>query len=670
MDKKQAHREIVRLSREIEEHNYRYYVLDEPAVAAREDDVLLKELAALENSFPEFRLPLSPTQRVGGKVASGVRTVRHVVRMISLDNTYSVDEIKEWAVRVSKGLPGEVVEFSVEPKIDGVSASLLYQDGAFTLGATRGDGETGEDVTQNIRAIRSVPLMLRGGAADVPPLIEVRGEVYMNRADLAALNEVRKAEGEEPFVNPRNAASGSLKLLDPGESARRRLRFFVHSFGRLEGKAVKVQGEFLALAKRLGFPVNPLARKCQDIDQVIEACQELEKKRPSLPYDVDGVVIKVDRFDQQAVLGETMKSPRWAVAYKFQAYQATTIIKDIVVQVGRTGVLTPVAELEPVACGGVTISRATLHNFDEIKRLGVHKGARVVLERAGDVIPKIVKVVVPAHKKEEVCKVPANCPACREHFIQEDPEAVAFRCINPLCPRQLERRLLHFASRGAMDIEGMGESVVQALIDKGRVKTVTDIYSLGKEDLLELPLFGEKKTEKLLAAIQASKARPLSRLIFGLGILNIGEKASLLLAGQFGSMGALVRADREALLEVNEIGEVSADSLIRFFSQKEAVGILKDLGACGVNMVEPDQVRSGALAGKSFVFTGELSRYARSEAEALVRQLGGVAGSSVTKTTDFVVAGEAAGSKLAKARALGVSVIDEQAFEEMIHGKK
>jgi DNA ligase (NAD+) len=502
-----------------------------------------------------------------------------------------------------------------------------------------------------------------------PDLLEVRGEIYISRADFQAINEARKNEGEEPFANPRNAASGSLKLLDPAQSSRRGLRFFAHSFGRVEGGPVLTsQSAFLEVARAYGFAVEPHTVCCRDIDEVISACKACEALRPSLPYEVDGVVLKVNDFNAQRQLGETMKSPRWAVAFKFQATQATTRVQDIVVSVGRTGVLTPVAELDPVACGGVMISRATLHNFDEVRRLGIAKGDRVLIERAGDVIPKIIKVVELAAARASVPKVPVDCPACREDFICEEEGAVAYRCINPACPRQLERRLVHFSSRKAMDIEGMGEAVVRQLLEKGLVKSLADVYALRKEDLLVLEFFGDKKADKLLTAIHQSKTRPLSRLMFGLGILNIGEKASLSLAKKFERMEALTAADKTALMGVQDIGEVSASALERFFCQPETRTLIAALAHAGVNMEEP-RSSGGALrlSGKVFIFTGHLEKYSREDAETQVRALGAEAGSSVTRSTDFLVAGEAAGSKLDKARKLGVKVINEQQFEELLH---
>ncbi|NLE65150.1 MAG: NAD-dependent DNA ligase LigA, partial [Elusimicrobia bacterium] len=545
MTSQEAEKKIASLVDEIARHDHLYHVEDQPVISDSEYDALLRELRSLEEQFPQFRLPQSPTQRDGAKVADGARTIRHPVKMFSLDNTYSVEEIAEWVARVRKVLGDDDIGFSVEPKIDGVSVTLVYEKGLLLYGATRGDGETGEDVTHNVRAVRSIPLALTGN--DLPDLVEVRGEVYMNRADLAALNAGREAEGLEIFVNPRNAASGSLKLQDPSESSRRKLRFFAHSFGRFEpqAKAPVRHGMFFQMVRGFGVPVNPLAHLCRGVTEVEAVCEEWGRMRRDLPYDIDGVVIKVDDFRQRVRLGETMKSPRWAVAFKFPADQATTRVRDIVTQVGRTGVLTPVAELEPVVCGGVTISRATVHNFDEAARLGIHVGARVLIERAGDVIPKIVKVVAEAEVRRPLPRVPTDCPACREEFICQAEGDVSPRCINPACPRQLERRLLHFGSKGAMDIDGFGESVAHELVERKIVGDVADLYMIRMEQLLSVPLFAQKKADNLLRAIQESKERPLSRLIFALGIANIGERAAQNLAERFRTMEALMGASRE-----------------------------------------------------------------------------------------------------------------------------
>lgn len=671
MNKNQAKQEIIKLSQELEEHNYRYYVLDNPIVSDKEYDDLFKRLSVLEEQFPDLKDSNSPTQRVGTKVAGAAQTVKHRVKMLSLDNTYSVEELADWEKRVRKGLPGEKIEYTVELKIDGISAALTYQRGQFVLGATRGDGVMGEDVTHGLRTIRTIPLHLhKKDKNQIPDLLEVRGEVYLSLADFRMINDERKKNNEELFANPRNAASGSVKLLDSRITAKRNLNCFIHSFGVMEGGGVfKSQWEFLEAAKDLGFSVNPHTRFCQSFDEVVSYCREFQEKRPSLPYEVDGVVVKVNSMAQQRQLGETLKSPRWAVAYKFPAHQATTIVKDIVVQVGRTGVLTPVADLEPVECAGVIISRATLHNFDEIKRLGIKAGDRVLLERAGDVIPKIVKVVAHSSKTGKVFTVPQKCPACGGPVVKEREEEVAYRCENPSCPKQLERRLVHFASREAMDIEGLGEAVVTQLLSSGRVKDLADIYFLKKEDLLTLDLFADKKADNLLAAIKNSKAQPLSRLLFGFGIVNVGIKASGILAARYEELDQLLKAKEEDLKEINGIGEVIAHSIIKTLHQTATQKLIEKLRSAGLNFKEPRAaLTSHKLKNKKFVFTGELDTMSRPEAGEEVVRLGGEVVSSVSKKTDYVVVGSNPGSKYQKAIELGVTILNEKQFREMIHG--
>ncbi|MEI6437593.1 MAG: NAD-dependent DNA ligase LigA [Candidatus Omnitrophota bacterium] len=670
----QARLEIARLSREIEGHNYNYYVLDNPVISDVEYDLLLASLARLEQDFPDCRLPDSPTARVGARVPSGSRESRHAQRMLSLDNTYSLPELKAWHERMHKALGREGVVCTVELKIDGVSCSLVYEKGVLVGAATRGDGETGEDVTHNVRAMRSIPLALRSrDGVEVPSLFEVRGEVYMDKKDFEAFNRSRQADGEDVFANPRNATSGALKLLDPAESARRKLRFLAHSFGRLDwGQTGSVPSlathwGFLSSARALGFAVEQHSRCCASFVEVAAACEEFQALRQSLAFDVDGVVVKVDRFDDQKRLGETTRSPRWAVAFKFPAFQATTLVRGITVQVGRTGVLTPVADLEPVACAGVVVSRATLHNFDEIERLGVAPGDRVLIERAGDVIPKIVKVVAKGSSPALVRKVPSDCPACREEFICADEGMVAYRCINPECPKQLERRLVHFASRGALDIEGLGESVAAQLVGKKLVRSVADIFYIPREQWLGLEQFGDKKADNLLGAIAQSRTRGLSRLLFALGIPNIGQKAARLLASRFGSLNVLMGARVEDLMSVPEMGDVSSRALRRFFDQRESRDLIARLSGAGVVMTETLSIVEGRFSGKTFVFTGELVKYSRAEAGTLVQGLGAEVATAVTKNTTFLVAGAAAGAKLDKARRLGVKVLSEIEFEEMLH---
>ena len=663
-------RKVEKLREEIRHHDYRYYVLNQPEISDKEYDDLVKKLKQLEKQHPQLITPDSPTQRVGEKPLIGFKTVKHRVAMLSLDNTYSSEEIEEWDKRVDKGLPSGKAEYVVELKIDGVGVSLTYEKGVFLVGATRGDGVTGDDITQNLKTIKSIPLrFLTTGSSQLPDVIEVRGEVFMEKADFEKLNAEKKRKDEALFANPRNAAAGSLKLLDSQLTAGRKLNCFIHSFGTLEGgKVYKTHWEFLQSAKRLGLRVNPQIKLCKNVNEVISYCENWDNKRGRLGYEIDGMVIKVNSLAQQKRLGYTMKSPRWAIAYKFPAQQATTTLKDIILQVGRTGVITPVAMLEPVECGGVTISRATLHNFDEIKRLDVRIGDRVIVERAGEVIPKIVKVVESVRKgRREIFKVPEKCPECGGRITKEKEEEVAYRCINPSCPAQLERGLVHFASRNAMDIEGFGESVVEQVVKNGLVRDFAGIYSLGKEELLRLELFAEKRAQNLLDAIEKSKERPLARLLFALGIRHVGEKAAETLAEEFGSIDALMEGKEEELERIPEVGPALAASVREFFRQKEIRILIEKLRKAGLKL-EQERVKKGAqiLAGKNFVFTGELKRYSRSEAEKLVKNLGGKASSSVSKQTSYVVAGESPGSKYGKAKALGVPILSEEEFDKLI----
>ncbi len=662
MNQTQAKKEIQVLTKAIEEHNRKYYVLNDPVVSDEEYDRLLKKLIDLEEAFPLLKSPASPTQRVGAKVQGDLPTIKHRLALLSLDNTYSLEELKQWHERVVKGLNGLKPSLVAELKIDGLSCAISYRNGHLALAATRGDGDTGEDVTHNAKTIRDIPLSLKGRA---PALLEVRGEVYMDKKDFNILNQQRKDNGEVLFANPRNAAAGSLKLLDARLTAQRRLRFFVHSPGLLEmHKPPSTQWEFLKQAKKYGFAVNSHNRLCRNLDEVIAFCEEYASMRDQISFDVDGIAVKVNDLSQQARLGFTLKSPRWAVAFKFPAHQASTIIKEIIVQVGRTGVLTPVAELEPVACAGVMISRATLHNFDEIKRLGVNSGDRVLLERAGDVIPKIVKVLEKHSRGEFV--IPKVCPSCNGKIQKEKEIDVAYRCLNPSCPKQLERLLVHFASRGAMDIEGLGEAVVDQLLDKGLVKDSADIYFLKKEQILDLELFADKKADNLLKAIANSKSRPLSKFLYGLGISNIGIKAAVNLAGHFGSLDAIINASVLQLQAIDEVGPVMAESVVEYFKQPQVKRLLAKFKAAGLNLSEPQGQASGnRLEGKKFVFTGELAGITRIEAGQRVQNQGGKVVSAISKSLDYLVVGENPGSKLSRAKQLGVKILNQKNFEEM-----
>jgi len=666
MMSQQIREKIENLRQKIRRYDYLYYVLSQPEISDREYDELMKKLKALEDEYPRYKSEDSPTVRVSGGILEGFKTVKHRQKMFSLDNTYSFEELRDWQERVQKGLGSQKAEYVVELKIDGVSANITYKKQRLAIGATRGDGQTGEDVTANIKTIRAIPLVLLG--KNIPDFIEIRGEVYMQSNDFALLNKEREKAGEVLFANPRNAAAGSLKLLDTSIVAKRRLNFFAHSLGECQNFNIASQWDFLEELKKWGARTNPHARLCKGLEEVIAYCKVWQEKREKLDYDIDGMAIKVNSLAQQKKLGFTLKSPRWAVAYKFPARQATTVLNDIVVQVGRTGVITPVAELKPVECGGVVISRATLHNFDEIKRLGVRIGDRVVLERAGEVIPKIVKAVESARTgKEREFKIPRVCPACGSEVSKEKEEEVAYRCINPSCPAQIERGLIHFASRGAMDIEGLGEAVVKQLVEKGLIKDFADIYFLKKDEFLKLELFKEKKAENLLAAIQKSKQRPLSRLVYGLGIRHVGEKAAYLLAQKFTTLDNLMKAKEEDFDVIYEVGMVMAESIARFFRQDVAKKLLKKLKEAGLNLEEKaPAIKKSALTGKSVVFTGGLNDFSRTIAENLVRQYGGNASSSISNSTDFVVSGENPGSKYEKAKKLGVKIISEEEFKEML----
>jgi DNA ligase (NAD+) len=659
-------KKIEELRDRIRHHDYKYYCLSQPEISDREYDELMRKLKKLEEEYPQYKSKDSPSVRVSGGILPGFDTVRHRQKMFSLDNGFSFTELKDWAQRVHKGLGRDKVEYVVELKIDGVSANITYEKARLAIGATRGDGETGEDVTANIKTIRAIPLLLRG--KDIPAFIEIRGEIYMEKEDFLVLNKEKEKSGEPLFANPRNSASGSLKLLDTSVVAQRKLKFFAHSLGTYQGAEISSHWEFLSRLKEWGIPASPQAKLCKDLDEVIAYCRLWQEKRDKLSYEVDGMVIKVDSLEQQRKLGHTLKSPRWALAYKFPAHQATTVLKDIVLQVGRTGVITPVAELEPVECGGVVISRATLHNFDEIKRLGIKIGDRLVIERAGEVIPKIVKVIESLRTdKSKEFKIPKSCPVCGLRISKDKEEEVAYRCINPSCPAQIKRSLLHFASRQTMDIEGMGEAAVEQLVNKKLIKEIADIYSLRKQDLLQLELFKDKKADNLLAAIEKSKQQSLSRLIFALGIRHVGEKAAFVLAQKFGTMDKLIDAKKEELDAIYEVGEVMAASIIDFFKLPSTRVLIKKLKKAGLQLKEKiAPVKKSALTGKTIVFTGELKGFSRTQAEGLVRSLGGNASSSVSQSTDFVVVGETPGSKYEKAKKLGVKIINENEFKGLL----
>ena len=655
--------EIEALRAEIREHDRRYYLLDAPVVSDTEYDRLMARLRELEASHPGLASADSPTRRVGGGVGSDFAPVKHAAPMLSLDNAYAEADIRAWDERVRKNLPpGEAPSYLVEPKIDGLSCALTYEGGALVRAATRGDGETGEDVTANARTIRAVPLRLAEGA---PRRLELRGEVYMTFADFDAVNESEKRAGREPFVNPRNCAAGSLRQKDPGITAARRLRFTAHSYGVWDGAEPSSQADFLKRCGEFGIRANSYER-CASIGEVVAYFARFrETVMPGLPYAVDGLVIKVDSFAQQRRLGFTARSPRWGIAFKYPARQATSRVVDVVSSVGRTGTITPVAKVEPVFCAGVTISSVTLHNFEEIERLGLRVGDRVLIERAGEVIPKIVKVVEKGKKRKAIVP-PKKCPDCAGPVVREEGR-VAYRCDNPSCPAQLRRTLEHFASRGAMDIAGLGDSAGDQLVERGLVKDVADIYGLKKDQLLELELFADKKADNLLAQIEASKSRTLDRLLNGLGIRQVGEKTAEVLAERF-DMPALLAASRDDFQAAPDVGPVVAESLHAFFSSAAGRGLIERLREGGLTMAQPERrAAAGApFAGKTFVFTGALTLFTREEAEEKVKSLGGKASGSVSSKTSYVVAGADAGSKLKKAESLGVKVLTEAQFKEML----
>ena len=662
-------KEIEKLREEIRHADYCYYTLSEPEISDKEYDNILKDLKNLEEKHPELVISDSPTQRVSGIVAEGFSTVEHKKRMLSLDNTYSIEELKGWKKKISRALKRTVgFDYVVELKMDGVSASLIYEKGIFSIGATRGDGERGEDVTANLKTIRSVPLKLIG--KDSPASIEVKGEVYIGKKDFEKLNKNRLSSGVAPFANPRNAASGSLKLLDPALVAKRNLKCFIHSFGAAKGYNFSSQKEFLNKAREWGLCSNPHNKHCKNLKEVIDYCLYWEREREALDYEVDGVVIKVNSFDLQKELGATHKSPRWAVAYKFPAQQATTRIKEIEFGVGRTGIITPVAILEPVECGGVTISRATLHNFDELKRLDVREGDTILIERAGEVIPKVVKVIISKRTgREKKVKIPNKCPVCGGNVAKEKEEEVYWYCLNLDCSAQLKRAILHFASRRAMDIEGMGEAIVEDLVDRELVKSLVNIYYLKKDDLLNLPLFKDKRANNLVAAIDKSKKRPLSNFLFGLGVRHVGEKAAVLLAERFGSIDRLLKLSEAEFREIPEVGPIMASSIMEFFSSKDTKKMIEEFKGAGVNLTQVRRVvKKSRISGKTFVFTGELNSLSRSQARGLIEKSGAQWTSTVSKNTDFLVIGENPGSKYTKAKQLGVAIIQEKEFLRLIQG--
>ncbi len=638
----------------------------QPEIPDQAYDRLYKQLQQLEQAYPELRTPDSPTQRVGGEPITGFKAVKHRQPMLSLENTYSETELQEWIARVEKGLGQEEVVYTVELKIDGVAISVTYQDRIFTQAVTRGDGETGDDVTHNLRTIKSLPLELEARAP--MGLMEIRGEVYMPRQVFLNFNQRQEAAGEKTFVNPRNAAAGSLKLLDSRLTAQRGLAVTLYSADDQVMKQVKKQSALLEWLPQWGLPVNREFRLCHNARDILDFARVWETRRHDLPFDIDGLVVKVDRVDQQQRLGFTSKTPRWAIAYKYAAAQAETTLKKISVQVGRTGVLTPVAELEPVFLAGTTVARATLHNEEDMERKDIREGDQVIVEKAGEIIPQVVEPMLSKRQGNlKKFKMPTRCPICSSQVVKLEGE-VAHRCVNPGCPAQVKGSILHFAQRSAMDIDGMGEMLVTQLVDKQMVHDYSGLYRLSEVELSALERMGQKSADRILKSLERSKHRSLGRLIFALGIPMVGEHAAELLAAVFEDIHALSEAPEETLMDVEEIGPKVASSIVKFFQQQESRTIVEHLLAAGVNGRRlPEEIKQGGkLQGKTFVFTGELQQFTRSQAQSRVKTLGAKTAGSVSAKTDYVVAGEAAGSKLNKARQLGVAIISEAEFLKLI----
>lgn len=654
-----AKKRIDELVKLLNYYNYMYYVENNPVVTDYEYDTLYRELVELEKKYPQYIRDDSPTKKVGGQPLKEFKTISHKIPMLSIDNTYSEDELLEFDNRVKKAAGVGEIEYVVELKYDGVAVSLIYEDGVFIRGVSRGDGWRGDDITENLKTILTLPLTI-----SYKEPLEVRGEVYMRKDTFQKINEERKRNGEELFANPRNATAGSLKLLDPEMVAKRNLQLFVYQ-GFL--KNFETHWEVLEFLKKIGFPVSPYRKLAKGIREVIEYCNEWEEKRLHLPYNIDGMVIKVNSLSLQEKLGVTSKSPRWAVAYKFPAQQVETTLKDVVVQVGRTGILTPVAVLEPVELSGTTVSRATLHNFDEVKRLGIKIGDRVFVEKGGEIIPQIVKVIIEKRTgRERDIPVPERCPVCHSQVVR-DEEEVAIRCPNVRCPAQVKERIIHFASRDAMDIEGLGEKWVNILVDKGIISDYGDIYwNITYEKLLNLERMGEKSAKNLLEAIEKSKNRPFANLIFALGIRHVGVHIGEVLASHFNSIDELSKADFETLSSIREIGPVKAQSIIDFFSNRENLKVIEKLKSAGVRMRREEEKKSDKLANLTFVITGTLNNYTRDEITALIKRYGGRVTSSVSSNTDYLVCGKEPGSKLEKAKSLGIKIITEDEFNKLI----
>ena len=666
MNKENIKQRIEYLRSEIEHHNYKYYVENNPEISDGEFDRLLRELQKLEQENPEFITSDSPTQRIGEKPVEGFKTIKREIPMLSLENAYSPEEFLAFDARVKKalGVTGDI-EYLVELKMDGASVSLIYENNVLKTGSKRGDGYSGEDVTSNIRTIRSIPLRLKGSTIET---IEIRGEVVINRKDFEKINREKEENGEEIFANPRNAAAGSLTLLDPRITAKRHLDFYAWGAGLYHGISFSTEKEIMDFIKNIGIKTVPEYHICENANKALDYFKDIEPRRHKMPFDIDGAVVKVNRLEYQKALGSTSKSPRWAIAYKFAAEQATTILQDIIVQVGRVGTLTPVAVLKPAPLAGSTISRATLHNEDEIMRKDIRIGDTVIIEKGGDVIPKVVKVIIekrPLNAKKFF--MPTQCPECGSKVIRLEGE-VAYRCQNTGCPAQVSGKILHFASRTAMDIEGLGPAIIEQLMKNNLVKDYGDLYYLKKEQIVGLERMGDKSAQNLIDSIQASKERPLSRLIFALGIPYIGTRAADLIANAFSSIEEISIASAEKLQEIEEIGPTTSQSIVKFFDSPENMKVIDKLKKAGIKMSADTKKSANTdvrFNGKTFVLTGAISM-PRHEAEALIKERGGKISGSVSRNTDYVIAGENPGSKYNKAIELNVKILSEKDFKKML----
>ena len=662
-------KKIEELREKIRYHNYCYYVLDDPIISDIEYDQLMRELMELEKENPQYIAPSSPTQRVGIEPVSEFTTVKHIAPMLSLANAFSTEELRAFNQRIKKLIPQKKLEYVIEPKIDGLAVALVYENGIFIRGATRGNGVNGEEITSNLRTVKTIPLKLF--SENMPPRIEVYGEVYMKKSEFKRLNKNRMEKEESLFANPRNAAAGSVRQLDPRITAQRRLDTFIYRVTFPEGNNLNTHMEVLDYLKKIGFKVNSHIKLCHDIEEAINYCQKWIEKKEELDYEIDGMVVKVNSLSTREELGSTTRSPRWAIAYKFPAQQVTTKVLDIIVQVGRTGALTPVAILDPVKISGSVVQRATLHNEDEIRRKDVRIGDIVLVQKAGEVIPEVVKVIKEKRtSKEKEFIMPIHCPICGAKVFRPEGE-VASRCNSLTCPAQIKERIEHFASRDALDIEGLGPAIIDQLVEKGLIKNISDLYFLKRDDLISLERMAEKSADNLLDAIESSKKKSLANLIYGLGIRYVGVHSSEVITRYHTTLDKFKKANLEELIEINEIGPKIAESIIIFFKEKENLAIIEKLRSTGLNFTQgeekiKEEKKIQILARKQFVLTGTLKDFTRTQAKKIISELGGRVTGSVSKKTDYVVAGENPGSKYERAKKFGVSIISEEEFKEMI----